>query len=193
MKAKTYLPLSLGCALLIIMAWTPLGHSQNGHPNTSLHSLTWHIQRVDAPRYFLNMRDRSLRLNAQGHPHIAYGGDSLYYARYDGTRWHSEVVDAGGGVGEYASLALDQAGNPHISYYDETNSDLKVARWTGSTWQIQTVDSAGDVGGETSLALDASGHPHISYSDWTNYDLKYAYHDGSAWHIQTVDLSLIHI
>jgi RHS repeat-associated protein len=95
-----------------------------------------------------------------------------------------QTVDTGGGR---SSLALDSAGNAHISYYDWTNGDLKYARWTGSGWSIQTVDSTGTVGQWNSLALDGSGNPRIAYYDGTNGDLKYAAWTGSAWSIQTVD------
>jgi hypothetical protein len=86
----------------------------------------------------------------------------------------------------YSSLALDAGGNPRISYYDNTNHDLKYASWNGSAWIIQTVDSPGDVGMYSSLALDAGGNPHISYYDNTNKHLKYAYWSGF-WNTQTVD------
>ncbi|MEE8389283.1 MAG: hypothetical protein V3S14_00595 [Anaerolineae bacterium] len=74
----------------------------------------------------------------------------------------------------HTSLALDGAGHPHISYFDDTNDDLKCAWHDGTSWHIETVDSAGSVGVYPSLALDGAGHPHISYYDGIDDDLKYA-------------------
>jgi hypothetical protein len=39
---------------------------------------TWIIDCVDCPKNFTDMSDRSLQLDNQGHPHIAYGADHLY-------------------------------------------------------------------------------------------------------------------
>jgi hypothetical protein len=147
------------------------------------------IERADAPRDFAWATDRSLTLDSSGRPHIAYGGDNLYHAWYDGSAWHSEVVDEDweATVGFYAAIALDSADRPHISYYDSTNMDLRYARWTGSAWDVQTVDGDRRVGQFTSLALDENDYPHISYRNATSNTLEYARWTGSAWAIETVD------
>ena len=89
-------------------------------------------------------------------------------------QWSIETVDSGFRIGRYTSIALDDSGYPHISYYDSDDDDLEYASWTGSDWETQTVDEAGNVGEFCSLAIDDSNRPHISYFDYDNDDLKYA-------------------
>ncbi|MBN2083341.1 PKD domain-containing protein, partial [bacterium] len=124
-----------------------------------------------------------------GCPAISYfdsTNDDLKYARAttgtgaSASDWTQIVtVDSTGNVGFITSLAVVD-GYPAISYYDQSNQDLKYARATTSTggsasdWtQIVTVDSTGNVGDFTSLAVVA-GCPAISYLDTSNFDLKYA-------------------
>jgi len=107
---------------------------------------SWVIQRVDAPKLFVNMSDRSLAMDAIDRPRVAYGGDHLYFAYFDPEAkvWHPEVVDASYGVGQYAALAYDKFNNPRISYYDANNGALKFAYQTGpGLWNIQVVDGPG--------------------------------------------------
>lgn len=149
--------------------------------------------------------DTSIALDASGNPRISYYyssiGDTttgdLRYAEWDGQSWILQTVDGSGtggepaNVGRYSSLKIDSAGNPHISYYDATNGDLKYAYRMNGVWFIQTVDgiqsAAHDVGQFTSLALDSSSRPRISYYDVQNGDLKYAAWNGTSWARTAVD------
>ena len=55
--------------------------------------IVFSTQQVDPQRLFINMGDHSIRLDSTGKAHIAFGGDHLYYATFDGTNRSSETVD----------------------------------------------------------------------------------------------------
>jgi hypothetical protein len=118
-----------------------------------------------------------------------------------GETWSTEdikTVQAEGDVGRYNSVAVSGS-DVYISFYDETNRDLKFAKSTdsGITWptdNIKTVQSAGWVGARNSLAV-AGSDIYISYQDATsNYKLKFtkSTDGGLTWptsNIKTVDSS----
>ena len=122
-----------------------------------------------------------LAVIALGLPH-----DAQAYA------WSTVTVDAEGVIAwNGTSIAVDAKGDLVISYWDETNEDLKFAICDvsasangdcaqTSNWSTVTVDAAGEVGHNPSIAVDTNGNPIISYYDWTNQDLKFAICDLSA-------------
>ena len=89
-----------------------------------VHSQDWEIEVVDDGKVFAAITDRRIRLDVAGHPHIACGQDCHYYACFDGASWDYEAADPSFGVGQYTSLALDTAGYPHVSYYDDSEQRL---------------------------------------------------------------------
>lgn len=117
----------------------------------------WNVpERIEDNNSFWNMGSRSMAVDSGNKMHVAYGGDHLYHAWFNGTTWQTEVVDSNSYVGQYTSMAIRNIlGEDHyyISYYDMKNGDLKYAHKTssGGAWEIQIVDdgvstsSAGEI------------------------------------------------
>ncbi|RJQ48117.1 MAG: hypothetical protein C4534_00065 [Gaiellales bacterium] len=153
-------------------------------------------------------KDTSLETNAAGAVYISYYNDTtrdLKFARSVGSGgncgwgpsaglWQCETVDSAGSVGKFTSLALDQEGKAHISYYDEGNKRLKHA-WQvasggncgGGKWKCEVVDSSYKVGKYSSIDIGADGYPKIAYEDEKNHDLRYACKGPGGWDISVID------
>lgn len=78
----------------------------------------------------------SMAADNHGSLHISYYGvegdnGDLRYATNASGSWVLETVERsssdGGNAGRFTSIAVDDDRNPHISYYDVTNGDLKYA------------------------------------------------------------------
>jgi len=86
------------------------------------------------------------------------------------------VVDKTGTVGQYTSMVLDANKNPIISYYNATQTKLKVMHCFEKNCaffnSIVTPDVASNVGKYTSIALDTHGNPVVSYYDQAGHALK---------------------
>ncbi|MFL2975241.1 MAG: putative Ig domain-containing protein [Candidatus Thalassarchaeaceae archaeon] len=129
-------------------------------------------------------------VGTSGGMHLSFynGSDSsgsLQYASKSGSSWTSETVDDSSTmIGTHSDLALDDSGNPHISYVDSTNGLLRYAYHDGNSWALSTVDPSGSVLGYTSITIDDDGHPRIAYHDGS---LRLAESDGSSWTLTIQD------
>ncbi|MDZ4231882.1 MAG: hypothetical protein U1C72_01365, partial [Candidatus Pacearchaeota archaeon] len=121
------------------------------------------------------------------------------------TNYDCTTVDSTGDVGDYTSIAIDQKGNPWVSYWDFTNSSLKVASYVGQggncfsgAWNCETIETGTPnpgVGQYTSIAFAPDGKAWISYLYSDTTDLRVATYVGSggncdlstAWNCTAVD------
>ena len=127
-----------------------------GYWDTDLNSgsggWSWHDHPVDDFSAYSHV---SLVVESEKKVHISYYDKTKKALKYAmGSRpdkmslfnWRRETVDDpadGSDVGKYTSIAVDETGNVHIAYYDETNKDLKLARQDGfSGWISPTEDNS---------------------------------------------------
>lgn len=150
---------------------------------------TWQIETVDSVCQFSS--GITLVIDSTGKPHIAYIDRSdpfnsvLKYAVPTDSGWDPEVVSDGcsGSDAALASLQLDIAGTPYISYYNEDSNSLVCAKKTGDIWSDETIAS-GDAE-YPSLRINSAGNLCVSY--YMGDGLYYAYFDSGSWHKEVVD------
>jgi hypothetical protein len=130
----------------------------------------------------------SLALDAQGRPHMAWSGlDGLWYSRWTGTQWHSELACPWGRVGEVfiPALALTSDDVPCIAYYvpGSEGCQLGYATRTGPTWVTTVIAPHGGSGSRPALVLDANDNPRIAWAwEWSmGCALTYYSFDGGVW------------
>ncbi len=103
------------------------------------------------------------------------------------------TVDSSADVGKWSSIKVDGVGRAHISYFDDTNNELRYAYYNGSSWDHIMVDTTGTSGWGTSIDVDSNNYPRIAYYDSSGLDLRYAYCDANCgdatinWTVAIVD------
>jgi hypothetical protein len=144
---------------------------------------SWHMEEVDAPRAFGQLHERSMAISSNGTVHIAYGGDHLYHAWYDGNMWNYETVDPSPRTGTITSIAIDTSGKVHIIY--RGGDFLKYASNVSGVWVIEEVDDCNS--DDVSFALDANDKVHVCFNGIAGSTLKYATNASGSWVIETAD------
>lgn len=86
------------------------------------------------------------------------------------------TVDAIGIVGSDCSIAISKNGFPIISYYDQTNGNLKLVKCGNASCSTNNVfvlaDTISNVGARTFIKVPSDGLPIVGYLDVSNFDLK---------------------
>lgn len=119
----------------------------------------------------------SAAADGNGKMHIVYvdSAGRLRHAHNTPGTWTIEDIAS---TGSHPSLALDAAGNAHVSYFYQGNGDLRYAHTVSGAWQVVSVADAGAAqftsGSDTALALDSQGKVHIGYFDNRTGSLRHA-------------------
>ncbi|UCG62453.1 MAG: hypothetical protein JSV52_03975 [Candidatus Zixiibacteriota bacterium] len=139
-----------------------------------------------------------LALDVQGNPHICHLvslGDDTYSVKYvwkNSGVWSADTITVGDGIhwcAQYADIAMDATGNPHIGFFTGTEHLGYLTKSVDDEWSYEDADGYGKVGMYVSIAVDAQGNPRISYYDSGNECLRYALKVGSGWGVHLVDQS----
>lgn len=102
-----------------------------------------------------------------------------------GEAWSYWVIYHGNHDG--ASLALDGAGNPHISYigyfgnFSSPKEVVNYSTWNGASWETVVVDSDSRAEDYSALALNSTDSPVIVYHTRSWGGLILAEWNGTAW------------
>lgn len=104
-------------------------HKDGAYKYAGWNGASWEIKTVDFYGS-VGWENVAIALDGNANPHIAYlvGSYKLKYARWSGSAWTIETIDASGSVGLDCSIAVASDGTVHVSYYDDTNRNLKYAK-----------------------------------------------------------------
>ena len=163
-------------------------------------AFSWTSTVVDNGQRFL---DQQITIDANNALHISYYDESNYDLKYakcssscsSTSSWTTLLIDSDGQVGRGNSLAVDSNNNPHISYYDFINQNLKYATCSSScelisSWTNTTLDTTGNFGADTSIAIDSNDNIHIAYTGQFVINvnsLKYATDESGSWLYSTIE------
>jgi hypothetical protein len=136
----------------------------------------WHVENVDEDGSVGT--GSSITLDSNDVPHISYyvsHNNDVKYAKKEGPTWEITTIDTTCMSNDRlhpTSIALDAAGNPHISYSEK--GALGYAYFDGSDWFQEIVvkgNTGYRIGHYSSIAIDPLGRPCLAfnYSTGTEY------------------------
>jgi hypothetical protein len=116
------------------------------------------------------------------------GTASLQFATQTASGWSVGNVDNAADLGAFNSLAFDGAGNPHITFFDDTHDSLMYVKWNGTVWEgPSVVDQNSGAGLYNDIAISSDGKIHIAYYNAGTTCLRYATGTIGQWVAENVE------
>jgi len=114
----------------------------------------WQVRTIDEQEG--SGKFNAMAIDLQGRTHLAYanvsaGTAGMRYAAGNDTSWQVEIIDGmeqnnGESVGYSANIVLDKDGDPHVTYMNESNPQVRYAVRKNGKWEIRIVDRVSAVG-----------------------------------------------
>jgi len=148
-------------------------------------------------------------IDHQGRPHLVYALDNrsesqpilaLVYAVWGGSTWKTNTLLRGekmawlwsGYVRAAADLVLDEAGSPHVVYFDGNTGKLIYARQENGAWVRETIDVAHPPTFHSlALNLDDPERPKVLFVDELDSQLVVAERADGKWMRQPLALPIV--
>jgi hypothetical protein len=124
-----------------------------------------------------------IALDGEDNPHVCYTPREMKYAKFDGRKWLTQIVDPGANVVGYeCSIRITPDGKAMLAWYWPMGG-FHYAVLRDGVWLALTLDGNGsDYAGKwNSMFLDSQGNPQIAYSDFPGGELRYATNNGKGW------------
>jgi len=149
---------------------------------------TWKVTNLSGAFGYFSVNNLSMVLDAAGKVHIV--GEGRYAVAHvtDATgKWTIETIGNPDSYSGYAALAIDKAGNIHISYGDHDSREVLYAKNASGAWIVEKVTTvnAEFFDGATSIAVDSGGKAHVAISSY-NLPLQYATNESGSWTVEEI-------
>jgi hypothetical protein len=141
--------------------------------------------------------EAEIAASADGALHVAYfvapevgpwpSAYELWYATNESGAWTTELLDTAG----IPNAAITVDGDVvHVSYFDESNVDLRYARREAGVWTLETVEPGSGSFGANRTSIGASdGAVTIAYPEPADPShVRLATKDGAVWTRRTLDV-----
>ncbi len=106
--------------------------------------------------------------------------------------WQPSTIGFAGDVGVSTSLAMTDAGIPHISYMDDALNRIKYTQYIGDVWMgggywaREFITPTIGVGPFSSIALRGGFDPVLAFNDTNKADVRFGERLGSSWTARAV-------
>lgn len=142
-------------------------------------SAGWKVEEIVSEKNFFSWGTfRGTAIDPDGILHVAYGGDNLYHASYNGSDWVLETVDIAPRSGKMPTMLAATNGDLHIVYFVGYELWTACRPYGATHWELHQINGIGI--NSFNACLDNTGQIHIAAQSGAE-DLRYYTGSAGTW------------